>query len=313
LLRPLAAFVCAVAKKRLLKFNSTEIDKSSKHYKTIVIVVGNIVVGGSGKTPFIQWLVNQLKKHNFKIGIVSRGYGGKSKHYPILVTSKSNPSLVGDEPVLLAKHLQCPVAVAPKRPEAVTCLLEQQPLDIIISDDGLQHYPLERDIEIVMLDAQRLLGNERCIPAGPLRESKQRLKSVDFIVYNGGSDTDKFNMNLQPVQYRNVANPDLTKPLDGFKEQQIVAIAGIGNPSRFFSQMRLLAKLVTQHAFADHANYNFSTLNKLCKQKPLVMTEKDAVKCREFATENWWYLEIQPKCSNELFNQILTKIKATKK
>ena len=334
LLLPLSKLVCWEATRRLTAFNA---HPPAKKTQAVTIVVGNLVVGGSGKTPFIVWLVKELRAKNLKVGIVSRGYGGKSSQWPQLVTAESEPSLVGDEPVLLAKQLGCPIAVSPIRADAVALLEERNqhsPLDVIISDDGLQHYGLARDIEVVLVDAQRLWGNGLCLPAGPLREPKARLNQVDYIVYNGqpvintsASESEQskewqqksFTMTLQPVCFRQVANPQIIQPTNAFSGESVTALAGIGNPQRFFDTLQTLDIVVDGHAFKDHHAFNEGNFTKLGSEKPLVMTEKDAVKCLSFALDrrtqkarNWWYLEVAPQVDevlfNRLFNQIQNKI-----
>ncbi len=305
LLMPLSLLVCHIAKNRLQKFEN---NPPTPVAKTVVIVVGNIVVGGSGKTPFIQWLAKQLTDNNLTYGIVSRGYGGKSKVWPQIVTENSQPSQVGDEPVLLAKSLKCPIAVSPQRLAAVELLLKNHTLDIIISDDGLQHFNLPRDIEIILIDAQRGLGNRLCMPAGPLRESASRLKKVDFIVYNGGKSSKQINMQLTPICFRQVIDLEVSCDINTFANKKVNAIAGIGNPQRFFKQLDDLNIKASSIAFADHHPYKPKDFISLDSEKPLLMTQKDAVKCVKFAKENWWYLEISPVCSESLSEKLIVEI-----
>lgn len=329
LLMPLSRLVCQEAARRLHKFRSASVSKSSK---AVVIVVGNIVVGGSGKTPFILWLVKRLQQQGLKVGIISRGYGGKSKKWPQWVDAQSSPEWVGDEPVLLAKHLKCPVVVAPKRNQALTMLQQEAQPDVIISDDGLQHYGLARDIEIVMVDAKRLWGNRLCLPAGPLREPLTRLDEVDFIVYNGVKPSDEglsgsgvneqacalksFEMALQPVRFRQVADPQQERPLHAFKAQSVQAMAGIGYPQRFFDTLETLHIEVDGRPFADHQAYRLSDFDWVKDEKPLLMTEKDAVKCLEIAQKlqkyNWWFLEVEPQADEVLFDKLYARIRSVK-
>lgn len=303
-LSPISYWVCNLAKQRLKKFNSVPPEPIKK---AAVIVVGNIVVGGSGKTPFIQWLAKQLDQASLSYGIVSRGYGGKSKHWPLEVFANSNPSMVGDEPVLLAASLGCPVVVAPKRLEAIALLQKQHSVDVIISDDGLQHFAMPREIEVVLMDAKRLLGNEMCLPSGPLREPKTRLDQVDFIVFNGGEDAEQFNMRLSSVCFRQVNNPKNKQPLSYFANQSIQAVAGIGNPTRFFKQLSECVGHLESHPFADHRAYQSADFEWVDSTKPLIMTQKDAVKCTKFAKQNWWYLEVEPICSQTLSEKLIAK------
>ncbi len=310
LLIPLSLLVCKVAAKRLKKFEKYPPQPIAN---VVVIVIGNITVGGSGKTPFIQWLASQLEEAGLSYGVISRGYGGKSKTWPLMVTANSSPQQVGDEPVLLAKSLNCPLVVSPKRAEAVEFLLKHQIVDVIISDDGLQHFALSRDIEIVIMDSQRNLGNGLCLPSGPLREAPSRLNKVDYIVYNGGKSSKQINMQLKSVCFRQVSNPKNHRELDYFANQEVIAIAGIGNPQRFFKQLASLNIQAKEIAFSDHHAYHPKDFAGLDTEKPLLMTQKDAVKCTEFAKENWWYLEILPTCpasfSKQLIAEINSKIK----
>jgi tetraacyldisaccharide 4'-kinase len=309
-LSPLASLVCFIASKRLDSFIQNPPAKISS---AKVIVVGNIVVGGSGKTPFILWLAQQLDKQQISYGIVSRGYGGKSVEYPLLVTKDSKPEQVGDEPILYAKQLNCPIVVSPDRVAAIE-LLTSYDLELIIADDGLQHYAMARDVEIIVFDGQRGIGNGLCMPAGPLRESHLRIKNAKFIVCNGSCEDEKINnlvtakinlMTLNPTIFKRVNNPSVTLSLDSFAGQKVQAIAAIGNPQRFYNSLQKLAIEVTTKDFADHKNYQLTDFSWLDKTKPLLMTEKDAVKCSSFASDNWWYLVIQPVCSNQLYTNII--------
>ncbi len=196
-----------------------------------VVVVGNIMVGGNGKTPFVIWLVEQLKAQGYRPGVVSRGYGGKSDQYPLLLTQTTPPSVAGDEPVLIARRTQVPVCVDPDRSEAVKRLL-QEDVDIVVTDDGMQHYRLDRDLEIVIIDGQRRFGNGHYLPLGPLRESVDRLDSVDMLINNGGDPEEKeWPMHLVAGQATNLRTGQScpASMLPG-----VVAVAGIGHPPRFF-------------------------------------------------------------------------------
>jgi len=198
-----------------------------------VIVVGNIVAGGTGKTPLVIWLAAYLKEQGYRPGIVSRGYKSKVKQWPQQVRIDSNPELVGDEPVLLARRTNCPVAIAPNRYIAAEALVEHEQVDIIVCDDGLQHYALERDIEIAVIDGVRRHGNGRCLPAGPLREPVGRLKNVDMIVCNNGAVRGEFEMEYMPQQLCSVMDENKRCDVEQFQNQSIHAVAGIGNPAKF--------------------------------------------------------------------------------
>lgn len=199
-----------------------------------VIVVGNITAGGSGKTPLVIWLAEWLQANGWRPGIVSRGYGGLAAHWPQPVRADSDPRLVGDEPVLTVQRTACPMMVGPDRVAAARALLQEHDCNIIISDDGMQHYCLQRDIEIAVLDGSRRLGNGFCLPAGPLREPASRLAEVDLRVANGVAKECEQQMLLQPQVVQRLHDGD-SQSLEFFRGQTVHAVAGIGNPARFFS------------------------------------------------------------------------------
>ncbi|MDD0823577.1 tetraacyldisaccharide 4'-kinase [Mannheimia sp. AT1] len=279
-----------------------------------VLIVGNLSVGGNGKTPVVIWLVEQLQKKGIKVGVISRGYGGKNKQYPQLVTQTSSAEIMGDEPVLIVQRTNVPLAISPNRQQSIELLLNQFELDLIISDDGLQHYALQRDIEWVVVDGIRRFGNNFLLPAGGLRELPSRLKSVDAIICNGGiPKVDEHLMKLEPSFAVNLLTNE-RKAIQEFT-QSCVAIAGIGHPARFFTMLETLKiSLIKTQAFADHQAFNITQLKDLADtQTPLLMTEKDAVKCRDFAQHNWWYIPVSAKFSEEstacLLNSIQRKLK----
>lgn len=272
-----------------------------------VIIVGNITVGGTGKTPAVIWLANQLKHAGYQPGIISRGYGGQASHYPQFVTAESDPAIVGDEPVLISQQTQCPMVVSPKRVEAAQQLIQHHHCDIIISDDGLQHYALARDIELVIIDGQRGFGNRYCLPAGPLREPISRLNKVDFIVLNGGQSHQHHIMALEAGPVINVAQNHSQTTLATLQNQPVHAIAGIGHPERFFHYLRQQGINITPHYFADHHRFQASDLH-FNDDKPILMTEKDAIKCRPFATDNMWYIPVKATIDKQLADRILTQL-----
>ncbi|RJG13681.1 tetraacyldisaccharide 4'-kinase [Pseudomonas cavernicola] len=258
-----------------------------------VVVVGNITVGGTGKTPLILCLIEHCRARGLKVGVVSRGYGAKPAQLPWRVSAEQNASEAGDEPLLIVQRSGVPLMIDPDRSRAVRALLEAEPLDLILCDDGLQHYRLARDLELVLIDAARGLGNRRCLPAGPLREPIERLQSVDALLYNGApTDVDGgYAFQLQPTALVNLVSGE-RYPLTHFPAGQALhAVAGIGNPQRFFNTLEALHWRPTPHAFADHAQFGAEQLN-FSPAQPVVMTEKDAVKCRAFATADWWYLAV---------------------
>ena len=229
-----------------------------------VIIVGNLSVGGNGKTPVVVWLVEQLRQRGLKVGVISRGYGSRAESYPLLVSAQTDPKCGGDEPVLIAKRTGAAVAISANRREAVELLLKSADCDLIIADDGLQHYKLQRDLEIVVMDAQRALGNGFVLPAGPLRELPGRLKSVDFVITNGGQNVySDAVMQLKPHYAVNLQSGE-QRPLNSFSEG--VAMAGIGNPQRFFTMLEDLGIHLSQtHAFADHQPFDEQLLNAMSR------------------------------------------------
>ena len=276
-----------------------------------VIVVGNILVGGTGKTPLTIFLANCLYAAGYTPGIVSRGYGGKGLTYPHLVKVTDDPHAVGDEAIVIKKNTPCPVMIAPKRTQAIQHLIDEENCNVIVSDDGLQHYRMARDIEIIVLDVERGIGNGKCLPAGPLREPAKRLSEADFIIGNGGTLRVGLTMNLVGTQFRNVANPWQTRELRSFKGQVVHGVAGIGHPARFFRQLSKFGLEVIQHPYPDH--YYFQPQDICCgPDEVVIMTEKDAVKCRAFADERHWYLAVELEIAEEfeeaLFDLLRQKI-----
>lgn len=267
-----------------------------------VVVVGNISLGGTGKTPMIIAAVAYLQSLGLRPGIVSRGYGGQAPHYPYEVAADSPVAHCGDEPLLLAQACQCPVAVDRDRVAAARWLVATRGCDIILSDDGLQHYRLARDLEIVLLDGSRGLGNGLCLPAGPLREPPQRLLQTDCVVTNGPLQQSlpvaatAQETSLRAVAWCNLASGerlDLAVRPWPFETPAgtIPAITGIGNPQRFFDSLAQLGLTVEGRAFPDHHAFVASDL-AFARGGPLLMTAKDAVKCQAFAEPAWWYLEV---------------------
>ncbi len=309
LLWPLSKLFCLISQSRRKKFQSG--NKPSYRAPVPVVVVGNITAGGNGKTPVVIWLVERLQALGYKPGVVSRGYGAKAPNYPLIVEDSTPTKHCGDEPKLIFSRTGTPVAVSPTRSDAVKALLPLG-VDIIITDDGLQHYALQRDVEIVVVDGKRRFGNESLIPLGPLRESTDRLREVDLVITNGGqAEPGEVAMalipsdaiNLRSQQLESVANLD-----------QLVAMAGIGHPPRFFKTLEQLdAKPIFTQGFADHKDFERSELESLAKRgKHLIMTEKDAVKCADYAEDNWWYLPVTASFSSEDEQRILNKIKEVK-
>jgi len=274
-------------------------EKSCYRSPVPVIVVGNITAGGNGKTPVVIWLVEMLKNRGYRPGVISRGYGGKSDSYPLLVSNHTIAFECGDEPKLISVRTGVPVVVSPIRKDAVKRILETE-VDIIISDDGLQHYALERDIEFIVVDGKRRFGNQQFIPLGPLRESLARLHTVDFVINNGGETRqNEIAMTLLPGSAVNLVTG---RRADVKELKQMMAFAGIGNPKRFFLTLDDLgADIVQAVSFSDHRVYTKKELIPFLNYDGhVIMTEKDAVKCRDFANDHWWYLPVSADfCFND--------------
>ena len=263
-----------------------------------VIVVGNISVGGNGKTPFVIWLAQYLQQHDLKVGVISRGYGGSSDSYPLIVDSSITTAQAGDEPVLIQRRLGCPVVVGPDRKANIKLLNTNYDLDIIISDDGMQHYKMGRDIECCIVDSERRFGNGFLMPAGPLRETTKRLKSVDLVVENGG--TDNFNYQLEASSLLSVATGEKTLTLLDSGH----AVSAIGNPARFEKTLQNSGvKLLSTAHYRDHYAYTPADFEKY-NDEIVIMTEKDAVKCRVFAKPNWYFLPVDAKPSTAVIHKL---------
>jgi tetraacyldisaccharide 4'-kinase len=296
LLRPLECLYRRVVDKKRARFVAGEGDI----YKAPVpvIVVGNITIGGTGKTPLILWMIEHCRSRGLKVGVVSRGYGATPPGLPWRVLPDQPADEAGDEPLLIVRRTGVPLMIDPDRARAVRALLAEETLDLILSDDGLQHYRLARDLELVLIDAARGLGNRRCLPAGPLREPVERLESVDALLYNGAEADrdDGYGFQLKPSALVNLQTGERC-PVDHFAPGQTLhAVAGIGNPQRFFNTLEGLHWRPVPHPFADHAVYSAEAL-AFEPPLPLIMTEKDAVKCRAFAGADWWYLAVEAEPS----------------
>lgn len=270
-----------------------------------VVVVGNLTAGGNGKTPVVIWLVEQLTRRGIRVGVVSRGYGGKAERYPLLLTPQTTTAEAGDEPVLIFQRTGAPVAVSPVRSEAVQALLNQTDVQIVITDDGLQHYALARDKEIVVIDGVRRFGNGWWLPAGPMRERASRLRAVDAVIVNGGTaQAGEIPMQLRPGLAVNLLTGERR---DVAELPGLVAMAGIGHPPRFFSTLEACgARLLNRVPLADHQALSLSQVAGFTAPgQTLIMTEKDAVKCRAFARDNWWYLPVDAELQGEQPERLL--------
>ncbi|MBX9705808.1 MAG: tetraacyldisaccharide 4'-kinase, partial [Gammaproteobacteria bacterium] len=275
--------------------------------------VGNITIGGTGKTPLVIALVELLKAHGYHPGIISRGYVPRrsASTKPVPVTARSNPAEVGDETVLLANRTRCPLVVCANRILAAKRLLADHPeCDIIISDDGLQHYALARDIEIAVLDGKRRLGNGFLLPAGALRELPSRLATVDFVVVNNSQpQSDEYKMTIESGNAYNLLHPEQQQALTAFAGQALHAVAGIGNPDTFFALLQAQQLKIIAHAYPDHHHYSHDDL-VFDDRLPVIMTEKDAVKCQALINERYWCLPITATLNSEFTEKLLAKVKA---
>ncbi len=309
LLLPLAALFAAVAAARRLAWKTGLL--RSRHPGVPVIVVGNITAGGTGKTPLVLWLACFLQDSGRCPAIISRGYGAAHSD-PRPVPADGSAADYGDEPCLMARRAGCPVWVGADRAATAAAMRRAHPgVDVILSDDGLQHYRLARDFEIAVIDGARGLGNGWPLPAGPLRESPSRLAEVDAVVINGDDATGAFPralpMRLQGDRFRNLRLPQQVVTAAHFRGMSVHAVAGIGNPQRFFDHLRGLGLECSAHAFPDHHAYRAADL-AFGDDAPVVMTEKDAVKCATFATDDYWALIVDAEVDARLGDLVTARL-----
>ena len=272
-----------------------------------VIVVGNLTAGGAGKTPLVIALVEALRARGFRPGVVSRGYGGSARG-PLLLDDHPDPRHSGDEPALIRRRTRVPVAIGRDRPRAAQLLVEQG-VDVVIADDGLQNPALARDVEIVVIDGERRFGNQRLLPAGPLREPLTRLASVDFRLCNGGQpQTNEIAMHLVGNIAVRINGPCGSAPLREFADQPVHAVAGIGNPQRFFDSLRAHGIEVIEHALPDHHVLAAEDLH-IASEAALLMTEKDAIKCEAFAQTNHWCVPVSAEIDASLYDAVADRLR----
>ena len=282
LLLPLTGVFCVLA-----ALNRWRHKRQQVKHPVPVVVVGNISVGGTGKTPLVIWLVERLREAGFKPGVVSRGY-------------KKDADSLGDEPLLIIQRTNVPLAIGKDRNQAITTLLHEHACDIIIADDGLQHYRMGRDVEICVVDGQRRFGNGFCLPSGPLREPVSRLASCDFVVTNGE------NMTMHGDTLVNLAT-DSRQPLQALSGQTVHVVTGIGNPQRFINTLEQAGLQVLAHLYPDHHAFTGAEI-RFDDALPILMTEKDAVKCRQYAVQNVWYLPIEAVLDECLAQALLKRL-----
>lgn len=293
---PLLLLVSYVTNKKRQQF----LKQPPVRFSAPVIVVGNITIGGTGKTPVVQSVVRYLQGLGYKPGIVSRGYGGQLSQYPHLIAIDNSSAMVGDEPYMLFQSLQVPVVVDPQRRRGVERLLKEQ-VDVVISDDGLQHYQLHRDFEICVIDGFRGLGNQQLMPVGPLRESKERLNSVDYVLKTAQAMGEN-EFVICPEKWVSVKTGESKALNDLSVSDASIAIAGIGNPEKFRKTLLEIGVDVPCKWFPDHYLYKQSDFDNLPKQ--VIMTEKDAVKIKPFAHDDMWYLQVSAQLPSAFQSRI---------
>lgn len=314
LFMPLSLLFWLISSVRRALYRNNWLPKT--HVGVPVIVVGNITAGGTGKTPVTIWLAHQLIERGYRPGVVSRGYAGSGGQAPLRVDDASDPGVVGDEPVLIAKRTGCPVIVGSDRARAAQMLVSEG-VDVVIADDGLQHYALHRAYEICVIDGERRLGNRRLLPAGPLRETARRLLSVDQVLVNGqcgGADTTVAEQNALCFDLRATdacrADDSERRPLESFSGTKMQAVAAIGNPKRFFDLLRRYGIDAVEHSLRDHDTVD---LKHFDADTPVIMTEKDVVKLAPPIAGDIWYvpvsLFIEPAMANAWLEQMNSRLK----
>ena len=308
LLTPFSLLFKYLTKRRRRKYIQGKLESFKSDIP--IIIVGNLTIGGTGKTPLVAYIAQELSKLGYKPGLVSRGYGGKFKE-TLEVTRDTPVKQTGDEAQILSK-LNLPFYIDKNRVRAVKTLANNHDCDVIISDDGLQHYNMNRDIEIVVIDGKRRFGNNLTFPAGPLRESKSRLNSVDFVVNNSGPTKDnEYLMNISPSKFIHLKTGKSYLIKDWPMHKQVHAVAGLGNPGRFFDLLARLGFAITRNSFPDHHNFDEEDLTFL-DHLPIIMTEKDASKCRSFNNNKIWYLTIEADVSDKFIAELDLKLKSLK-
>lgn len=311
LLRPLSRLYAGIMRRRRTRFLADP--ARSYRPKALVVIVGNLTVGGTGKTPLTLALAQVLQQHGVALAIVSRGHGGRSRQYPLEVTPDMDASQCGDEALIYARRAGCPVVVDPKRARGVRFLEAKYAPRLILSDDGLQHYALQRDVEIIVIDGQRGLGNGHLLPQGPLREDASRLDTVDLVVSNGMLLADLppcnkplYTMQVAPALLHNLASGEQLT-IEAFRARhpgKVHAVAGIGNPARFFNTLAQEGFAIISHVFNDHHRFQTGDIS-FDDELPVLMTEKDAVKCHKFAGARHWYLGVNAVLPPELLPALL--------
>jgi tetraacyldisaccharide 4'-kinase len=274
-----------------------------------VVVVGNVTAGGTGKTPLTIALVEALRERGFKPAVVSRGYGSSTRG-PTIVTARHGAAEVGEEPLLIARATQAPVAVGRDRVAAARLLVDSAAADVIVADDGLQHYRLQRDLEVCVIDGERRFGNGRLLPAGPLREPQSRAAACDFRVCNGGAPQQGEITMLLAGDAAVALQSGERRRLSEFAGQRAHALAGIGNPGRFFAMLRTAGIEAVEHAYPDHHPFAPADV-RFDDDQPVLMTEKDAIKCVAFADGRHWFVPVRAQLPREFFDAVAAKVRAS--
>jgi tetraacyldisaccharide 4'-kinase len=292
---------------RIRRYNLT---LNQKKNTAPVIVIGNITIGGSGKTPLVIHLAKLFSHAGYKVGIISRGYGRiESDQKPILVTPNNDASEVGDEPVIIVQQTQCAMVIGRNRIACIEKLLSTFPsTDIILSDDGLQHYKMSRDIEIAVINGNKRFGNGFCLPAGPLREPVSRLNQVDYVIASHKALADEYLLSYHLKSFVSLDPQINSIPIPYHSFTEVHAVAGIGEPAAFFSSLEGIGIKIIKHTFPDHHSYKISDLD-FGDDLPIIMTEKDAVKCKMFNLKNGWFLTIETSLPQEFESTIKNRIK----
>lgn len=302
-LSPLSLLYCLVVSVRRLLYRSEVLKSVSLDVP--VVVIGNIVAGGSGKTPLIIALCDLLRSRGIKVGVVSRGYGGD--YQGVRQVHADDPAvLVGDEPLMIARRTGVPVVVSRDRVAAIEHLLDNNICQLVLSDDGLQHYRMRRDLEIAVVDAQQRFGNGLCLPSGPLREMRSRLGDVDIVVENGGDMNEDCAYELM-IENCCRLDGEEQKEIKAFTDYSTHAVAGIGHPKRFFDQLKAYDIPLIVHAYADHHRYQQSDFEGW-QQERILMTEKDAVKCDRLSLPDAWYVRVAASLSSRLIEELEQKL-----
>lgn len=307
LLLPLSGLYCAAVSLRHAGYRRGWLPV--RRFPFPVVVVGNLTAGGAGKTPLVMALADRLSGEGYRPGIVSRGYGGSAGSWPQAVTADSDPSEVGDEAVVTARRMDCPVVVDPVRCRGVERLHQAFRCNLAISDDGLQHRRLGRSVEIVVVDGSSRFGNGFCLPAGPLREPASRVRDVDVVVCNGGApEPGEYRMCLRMGSPTRVSDFHTRTRIEALAKSKVHAVAGIGRPERFFSDLQRLGVAAYTHAFPDHHRYGPADF-EFGDDLPIIMTEKDAVKCRRFADPRMWFVPVSANLDDDFYQRILAKLR----